>query len=359
MSGMELSRRLFEEAVRPILADEFPDVVYSAARLGPGSEVLGFDSVRSTDHDWGPQLLLLLDPGDVTEYGADIASVLSHRLPKRIAGWSTHFGEAGADGTAALADTDGPVRHGIEVTDVSGWLVDRLGDDRVVAGELSTVDWLGLSQQRLGEVTAGAVFHDGSGVLERVRRRLAWYPDPVWRYLLACQWMKLSQEEAFVGRASEAGDELGSMVVAARQVREVMRLALLQSRRYAPYSKWLGTAFTRFVPGSDRLGEVLRAVVGERDPGGRQSLLCEAYEEMAGRHNTLGLTEPLDPGRRRFHGRPFEVLMADRFAVALRDSIEDPVLRGLPLIGGVDQWIDNTDALTVTRVAAAAVYSAG
>ena len=41
-----------------------------------------------------------------------------------------------------------------------------------------------------------------------------------------------------------------------------MRLWLLMNRRYPPYSKWLGTAFSR-VPGTDALGDLRypRAVI--------------------------------------------------------------------------------------------------
>jgi hypothetical protein len=74
----------------------------------------------------------------------------------------------------------------------------------------------------------------------------------VWRWLLASQWRRIAQEEAFVGRAAEVGDDLGSRVVTARLVRDLMRLCLLLERAYAPYSKWLGSAFARL----DAAGEV-------------------------------------------------------------------------------------------------------
>ena len=45
--GLELSRMLYEQAVAPILAARFPRLVFSAARLGFGSDVLGFDTPRS------------------------------------------------------------------------------------------------------------------------------------------------------------------------------------------------------------------------------------------------------------------------------------------------------------------------
>ncbi len=41
------------------------------------------------------------------------------------------------------------------------------------------------------------------------------------------------------------GHEIGSGLLAARLVRDVMRLAFLLERTYAPYSNWLGAAFAR------------------------------------------------------------------------------------------------------------------
>jgi hypothetical protein len=41
-----------------------------------------------------------------------------------------------------------------------------------------------------------------------------------------------SQEKAFVGRCGEIADELGSAVVAARLIRDLMRLCLLIGRHY-------------------------------------------------------------------------------------------------------------------------------
>ena len=50
--GLELSRRFYIEAVRPILDKYFPSLPHAAALLGYGSEVLGFDDEVSTDHNW-------------------------------------------------------------------------------------------------------------------------------------------------------------------------------------------------------------------------------------------------------------------------------------------------------------------
>ncbi|GGE08223.1 hypothetical protein GCM10008012_58830 [Rhizobium anhuiense] len=81
--------------------------------------------------------------------------------------------------------------------------------------------------------------------MSQARDRLGYFPEDVWLYKIACQWRRISEEQAFVGRAGQVGDDLGSRVIAARLVRDVMRMGFLLERRYAPYSKWLGSGFAR------------------------------------------------------------------------------------------------------------------
>ncbi len=345
LPGLELSRTLHEEVVRPLLAEEFPGLRYAAARIGSGSEVLGFDTERSADHEWGPRLNLFLTAEDAAAHGASLHRLLAARLPKRLRGWPTHFERNAdpADPVGRMAPTSGPVDHRVSVDQLGAWLRRHLGSDPVAA-EPDTADWLSMPQQRLAEVTAGAVFHDGLGTLGAVRRRLAWYPDEVWRYLLACQWRRIAQEEAFVGRCAETGDDLGSAVVAARLVRDLMRLCLLLERQYAPYSKWLGGAFRRLAC-AEALTPSLRGALAATAHAERERHLCDAYEAVAALQNAKGMAPPVDPARRPYHARPFMVLRADRFASALAATLTDPVLRALPLTGGVDQWADSTDLL--------------
>ena len=49
---------------------------------------------------------------------------------------------------------------------------------------------------------------------------------------------------------------------------------------------------------------------------------------------------------RLFHSRPFRVLGSGRFVDACLERITDPWLRELPLVGGIDQWVDSTDVLS-------------
>ncbi|MFJ8644347.1 DUF4037 domain-containing protein [Streptomyces sp. NPDC093610] len=340
--GLELSQRFYCEAVRPLLDEAAPGVAHSAARLGSGSEVLGFDTARSADHEWGPRLQIFLCSQDVTRHGARITALLSERLPKAFRGYPTHFAPAGEGDIRVMRTTDGPVHHRVEVTDPGTWFTAQLGFDP--RSDVTLPDWLATPTQLLAEVTAGAVFHDGLGQLAPIRANLDWYPHDLWLHLLACQWQRISQEEAFVGRCGEVGDELGSAVVAARLVRDLMRLCLLMERRYPPYSKWLGSAFARTAQ-APALTPVLTAALAATDWRTREYHLAGAYEAVAVAHNQLGLTDPVDPATRPYHSRPFQVLHAERFTAALRVSITNPTISSLPAMGTVDQFIDSTDVL--------------
>ena len=55
VSGADLSRLFYEEAVRPLVLG-IAGVRHSAARIDDGSEVLGFDDETSRDHSWGPRV---------------------------------------------------------------------------------------------------------------------------------------------------------------------------------------------------------------------------------------------------------------------------------------------------------------
>jgi hypothetical protein len=212
---------------------------------------------------------------------ATVRRAIDAGLPDRFREWPTRFGWDAV-----------PVSHHVEVAALEEWLQEKLGFD--ARRGVSVLDWLVTPQQILLEIAAGAVFHDGSGKLAAVRAALAWYPDDVWLWLLACQWRRIDQEEPFVGRTAEVGDELGSRVIAARLARDAMRLGFLLERCYAPYSKWLGSAFSQ-----------------------------------------LEMSAALGP------------LLLD--AVSALERVIDPWLRSLPLVGAIDQFVDSVDVLSGHR----------
>jgi Domain of unknown function (DUF4037) len=341
VQGLELSRRFYFEAVRPILDRRFPALEHAAALIGWGSEVLGFDDEMSRDHAWGPRLQLFVSDIDIAP---ELDRALADELPPKIGGFPTNFGPTDEPGMVQMAAVEaGPIAHRVETLTLPDYLRRRIGVDPLQDG-FTAADWLATPTQPLLELTAGAVFTDSTGELTRVRELLAWYPHDVWLFVMAGHWRRVAQFEHLHGRAGLLGDELGAHLLGAALVRDLMRLGFLQQRAYPPYSKWLGTAY-------ERLGleerAALESAVRAEDWRSREDALVAAYEAVARRHNDLGVTDPVEPTARPFWGRPIRVLFADRFVEALRAAITDPDVRSIDHdAGSIDAVSENTDVLS-------------
>jgi hypothetical protein len=175
---------------------------------------------------------------------------------------------------------------------VRGWLGVRAD------AELDWRAWLGLPEQALLEVAEGSVYRDDDGELGALRHRLAYFPQDVWLYKIACQWVRVGQEQAFVGRCGDVGDDIGSRIITARLARDVMRLCFLVERRYVPYPKWFGTAFARLSRGCrapGRLVQLIADALRADDRRGRETALAKACRRVAKLHVRRGNPGALRP----------------------------------------------------------------
>jgi hypothetical protein len=181
--GRELSQRFYRALIRPLLEHHFPQLPYSAALIGPGSDVLGFDTEMSADHDWGSRLFLFLRPSDM-QLADRIHAMLSRALPPTFYGYPVGITLSTNDDTSNQAERG--VDHRVIITSVSSFVWYHLAYD--VNQPLLAADWLTFPAQILRELTDGVVHHDGVGELTAVRQRLSWYPYDIWLYLLASGW---------------------------------------------------------------------------------------------------------------------------------------------------------------------------
>jgi hypothetical protein len=65
IKGLELNKGFYIDVVKQLLDKKYPDLIYSAALLGYGSDVLGYDTEISMDHNWGPRLQLFIADKDL------------------------------------------------------------------------------------------------------------------------------------------------------------------------------------------------------------------------------------------------------------------------------------------------------
>ena len=315
-SGLRLCAEFYRACVAPAIAAEFPGLPHAAGLLGRGSEVLGYDDSMSTDHTWLARVTVFVSGEVLAEHGESVQTRLTARIPDLFEGVPTE----------------------VSVTTVRQYFLDQLDLDVSVAWD--AYDWISLPEQRLCAMTAGAVFHDDLD-LEQVRRRLAYYPRDVWLYLMLAGWWRVHPEMNLVGRAGYAGDELGSTLIASEIVSGLMHLSFLIERRYAPYTKWFGTAFSELQI-ADRLSAPLDRALHARTWREREEALGNGYEIVASAFNDLEIAPRLALEPVRMWERPFTVPWAD-FPGALSASISDPQVRDLVErwpTGGIDQVRD-------------------
>lgn len=320
LSGTELARRFHEQIVGPIIGG----YAYAAGRLGSGSDVLGLDDERSRDHDWGCRLTVLVDdPGAA----AEIRALLDERLPDEFDGHPVRF----------PVTWDQSDSHRVSVDTVDDFARDRLGlDPRTPWGPL---DWLMITGQAALEVTAGAVFADATEGLAPLRERLAWYPAEVECYVVAAAWARIGERLPMHGRTATTGQETQSRLISGRIGGDLLRLAYLLHRKWAPYAKWR----EKLLPVELDLSGVFADDWRERE-----AAICALADRLHG-----------GPATEQFFDRPVRTIRADVVA-RHRDGIRDPRLRSLPVdLGPLDQWVDSDNVLShpENRAALRAAYA--
>jgi hypothetical protein len=331
ISGAELARVFFTEAVEPLLSRAVPGLRYAAGRLGSGSDVLGLDDALSRDHDWGCRLTLLVDEDD-RDQAPKVSQALADGLPERFRGQPVRF----------PVTWDPTVSHQVQVATVADFAVSRLGVDPTVG--LSVPDWLILTGQGVLEVIEGPVFVDRTRALGPARSLLAWYPPDVERYVLAAGWQRLCQLLPMMGRTAGAGDELGSRLISAQLAADLMALAFALSRRWAPYAKWRGTVF-RSLPVAAQLGPLLSEAAGAPGWREREGALAAACETLLKLQQERGLAAP-GAAIVSFWDRPYRTVDDAVPRGLLAEATDSDVTRLPPLVGSVEQWADSTDVLS-------------
>ncbi|GHV14774.1 hypothetical protein FACS1894219_11170 [Clostridia bacterium] len=113
-----------------------------------------------------------------------------------------------------------------------------------------------------------------------------------------------------------------------------MRLCFLYKNRYAPYSKWFGTAFRQL--SLDNIYEEITAAVSANTIEEREDHILNAQILTVELHNICSITEPLEI-KVWDYGRDAKIISADNFAVKVREKISNPELKNCRLIGSMSQ----------------------
>ena len=315
MKGIELCKNFYDQVVRSIVTPVHP--THGACLIGHGSEVLGFDTEMSHDHDWYARCFIFVDGNDTAEIEKAIQSALDKYLPSKYEGFDTQ----------------------VIVCPTNIFFKAELGFDPY---HMTETNWLSAPSQILRELTTGAVFKESDELLY-LRNKLKFYPRDILLYILAAQWKKISQEMAFMGRSGDLGDNIGSAMVCSRLFGYIMRLCFLYEGQYAPYWKWFGTAFNQ-LSSSGRLKETIEAGLLADGWREKEKYLSNAYTIAGEIHNESSLTLPIKPRIETYYGRPFLVPNAEEYESALYNAIKDENVKALTKhLGNIDQISDHTN----------------
>ena len=296
MTGLELSRNLYENVFRAVLREEFPalETRIAVGLAGPGSECFGFDDEVSRDHDFGPRLCLWLTKEDAETFGP--------RLQARYRELTRDLAEI----TPQAEDRSGV----ISIPEFYMRFTGRPGAPEDLFG------WLRVADHYLATATNGEVFRDDLGEFTAIRRKLLeGYPEDVRRKKLAARLYVMGQAGQYnLPRSLRRGDEVASVLALSEFLRAALQAVYLLNRRYAPYYKWLyrgARELPRAAAAVTRLG-----LLPDCPAGSRPELTEEICRIILAELQAQELTEETD-----------DFLVTQAFAVAA--GIKDPRLAEL------------------------------
>ena len=312
MKGLELSRAFFEEHGRPMLENQFPELLPSLAAglFGSGSECFGYDDDISQDHDFEPGFCIFLPGEDRIDRRSEFLLERAYAgLPKTFRGFRR-----------SVILPVGGARHG--VMRISDFFLRTVGSPD---SALSLPQWLSVPEQALAEATNGLLFFDNPGDVRRIREGLSCFPEDVRLKRLAGQLLLMAQSGPYnYPRCLRHGEAAAAQLAVAEFVKSCLSAVFLLNRRYQPYYKWTFRAMREL----SRLRELsapleyLLSTGNDRDLAAEKSAMIE---DISGRV----VAELREQELCRTDGE----LESSAYAVNAR--IRDPELRNMHILAAV------------------------
>lgn len=258
ISGLELSRKFYEEIGAPMIRQKFPEYENKIAvgLVGEGSERFGFDDAYSMDHDFGPGFCMWVTQDTFKEIGKELQWEYD-RLPKEYKG-------------VKLVDTKmAQGRCGVQV--IGDFYKKYTGFSKAPH---NVTDWIDIEDYKLATVTNGVVFRDDEGVFTEIRNCFLREPKEARLVKLARELSAMAQTgQANYGRCMGRRDYVTAQICISEFMQHTMKCLYILNKKYAPYYKWLlkGTKNLEILP---EVGDIMRALADMPD----QRKAWEEYE---------------------------------------------------------------------------------
>ena len=313
MNGLELSERFYEAYGRPMLSEQFSELLpYLAVGLfGSGSECMGFDDEVSHDHDFEPGFMLLLPGEDIVDRKTAFQLERAYaKLPKEFMGF-----------TRSTVAPVGGARHGVLRT--AEFFENKVG---ARDGVLTVSQWLTVPEHALSEATNGKLFFDGYGEVSRIREGLSRYPEDIRRKKLAGELLLMAQAGQYnYTRCLRHGETGAAQLAVAEFTNATMHAVFLLNDAYMPYYKWSFRAM-RALPKLSMLAETLEVLLcTDNEPATAESkydMIEDVASDVIDELQTQGLTKAICGD-------------LEKHAYSVNDSIEDGGVRNLHILAAV------------------------
>ena len=225
MTGLELSRRYYEQYGKPMIEDEFAPYLdrIAVGLVGHGSECFGFDDGVSRDHDFEPGFCLWIPEEDDALYGFRLFRAY-RALPKEFEG-------------IKIEKKSGFGSEGRGVHTIEEFYSFYTGTGKAPQ---TFAEWLAIPDFYLAEATNGEVFSDPLGRFSEIRAQLlGGMPEDVRLKKLASAIFSAAQSGQYnYGRCLSHGEKIAAAQALGQFVDAVSQAVFLLNRRHAPYYKW-------------------------------------------------------------------------------------------------------------------------
>ena len=343
MKGRELAEKYFVEVISGLIDNNFPMLrnKYAAGLIGYGSDVLGHDDEISRDHEWGPRCIIWLNDNDYNDYSTVLDQHFKEFLPSNFLGFSTKFKVDSSMNCLVPALTGEKGMHHIAITTVSRHIKVQLGLD---SSQLDLLDWLCIPEQKLLEFTRGKVFCDPVGEITHIRKKLYYYPDPIWYFKMIYAWENINQID-IISLCAKRGDGLSARITVNKVIERIIRLTFLLNRKYCPGTmKWFSREFLALPKIADKIKNTLdECFLLEKFTD-----ICKKLEEvfliLLEEYNKLKITKKIKPETPHYLLRGQTNVSFNNIISELQKLLPEE-LNSLPIHGACDQWITNDDVL--------------
>lgn len=245
-SGMELARRFWEQAGKPMLQSRYPDYAERIAvgLVGYGSECFGFDDALSRDHDFAPRFCLWLTDEDY----AAIGTALQEDYERIAHAWRSEHSSADLPDSPTTPRAQGTMRR--DGVFRIGDFFETLTGYREAPPQDAPHEWLALDESTLATATNGRVFADALGAFSSTRQGFTFMPEDVRLSLISRRLGMLSQAGQYnLPRMLQRGDGAAAMTSIHEFTQAAISLVFLVNNPvsvgYAPYYKWRFAALRR------------------------------------------------------------------------------------------------------------------